>query len=154
MTDAHETRRQDVKYEASCELETRESHDLLFVAVGTVAPAEGDSLFVIGDDAGVGEGDPARVSRHVANDLLGAGQGSLCVDDPALARSAFEKMPPQRRGDSEGVVVQSCRELGQHLSAADPPQDCVRQEETRTAGNPAGAIVGDASACNEAVNVW
>src|SRR5262249_46810311 len=35
----------------------------------------------------------------------------------------------------------------------DPPQDCVRQEETRTAGNPAGAIVGDATACNEAVNV-
>ncbi len=90
MADAHEVRRQDVEHEAASELGAGEGEDPWAVAVWAVAPAETDVVAVVVEDAGVGDGDLACVTRDVADHLLRARQGRLGVDHPGLAGGAFQ----------------------------------------------------------------
>ena len=142
VADPHEVSRQDMEHEAAGELGPRQPQDLRAVAVRTVAPTEGDLSAVVVEDAGVGESDLARVTRHVADDLLGAGQGRLRVDHPALAGRALKEMTPERRCDSKGVVIVGRLDLVEQLPPEDPAQHTVGDKEFRTARDPSLGIVG------------
>src|SRR5580658_9002628 len=58
---AHEARRQQMKQEASQELIYVQSHEALLVAMGGIAPAEGDVAIGESYQPGVGDGDAMRV---------------------------------------------------------------------------------------------
>ena len=47
-----------------------------------VAPAEADLTVLHGEEAVVGDGDAVGVAAEVVEDLVGAGEGALGVDDP------------------------------------------------------------------------
>ena len=50
--------------------------------MAVVAPAEADLPVVEGEESVVGDGDAVSVAAEVVEDLLGAGEGGLGVDDP------------------------------------------------------------------------
>ena len=57
VTDAHEARRQQVEQEAAQELIDGQSHEPLLVAMGGIAPAEGDVALGENNQPAVGDGD-------------------------------------------------------------------------------------------------
>jgi hypothetical protein len=139
--------------EAAGKLGPRQPQDLRSVAVRTVAPTEGDLFAVVVEDAGVGVGDLSRVTRHVADDLLGAGQRRLRVDHPAVAGCALEKMTPERKRDSKGVLVVGCLELAEQFPPEDLAQLVVGEEEAWFTGDPLITLIREATAGDEAMSM-
>ena len=84
VTNAVEAVGQDVDEEASDELLSVERHGFVsvFLFGAVVFPAEGDVVFVEGDETGVGDGDAVGVSREVGEDCAGSGEGGTGIDDP------------------------------------------------------------------------
>lgn len=79
---------QDVQQEAADEVAERKGHLLLGVAVGAVAPGEGDAAVGDGADAVVGDGDAVGVAPEVVERLLRVARGGLGVDDPSCDPAA------------------------------------------------------------------
>ena len=79
-----ESAREHVQEEASDELAGGERHGLDLVAVGVVAPAESHVLGVEGDESVVGDGAFVGVAPEVGEDVGGAGERRLGVDDPVV----------------------------------------------------------------------
>jgi hypothetical protein len=153
VADADEVWGQDVEHEAAGELVAGQGEDVEPVAMCPVAPAETDVLAVVAEDAGVGDGDFARVARDVANDLLGAVEGRLGVDHPSLARGAFEEVLPEGPCEGEGVVRVGGFELAQELSPEDGAQLVVGEEETWITGEPLLSVIREAAAGDEAMDM-
>jgi hypothetical protein len=59
-------------------------HDLLFAAVRIVSPAEGDATVFEGHESMVGDGDAMGITGQVVENVLGAAEGRLGVDDPVF----------------------------------------------------------------------
>ena len=85
MADANQAAGQDVKQEAAQELMSGNGHDLLLAAVGIVSPAEGDAIVFEGHEPMVGNGDAMGVAGQVVENMFGAAEGRLGVDDPVLS---------------------------------------------------------------------
>ncbi len=66
-------------------------HDLLLAAVSIVPPAEGDVIVVEGNEAMVGDGDAMGVARQVVENVLGAAEGRLGIDDPVPVEELPDK---------------------------------------------------------------
>jgi hypothetical protein len=139
--------------EAAGKLGPRQPQDLRAVAVCTVSPTERDFLAVVVENTGVGESDLARVTRHVADDLLGAGKRRLRIDHPAVAGCALEKMAPERRRDSKGVLVVGCLELAEQFPPEDLAQLVVGEEEAWITGDPLITLIREATAGDEAMGM-
>jgi hypothetical protein len=73
-----------VEREATEELIDGERHDLHAVPVGVVPPAKADAAIDDGKQPVVGERDAVSIAAQVGEDVLGAGEGRLAVDDPGL----------------------------------------------------------------------
>jgi hypothetical protein len=73
---------------AAAEVAERKGHLLLGVAVGAVAPGEGDAAVGDGADAVVGDGDAVGVAPEVVERLLRVARGGLGVDDPSCDPAA------------------------------------------------------------------
>ena len=84
MADANQAAGQDVQQEAAQELMGGNGHDLLLAAVGIVSPAEGDAIVFEGHEPMVGDGDAMGVAGQVVENMFGAAEGWLGVDDPVL----------------------------------------------------------------------
>jgi hypothetical protein len=84
MADADQTLRQDVKKKSAQELICRNGHDLLLAAVSIVPPAEGDAMVLKGHETMVGDGDAMGVASQIVENMFGAAEGWLGVDDPVL----------------------------------------------------------------------
>ena len=80
--DADEAVWQDVAQEAAAESRRVELGGLDAIAVFAVAIAEGDGVPVVADETAVGDGDPARVTSEVLDDLLGSCEWPAQVDVP------------------------------------------------------------------------
>jgi hypothetical protein len=59
-------------------------HDLLLAAMGVVSPAERDAIVFEGHEAMVRDGDAVSVAGQVVENVFGAAEGRLGVDDPVL----------------------------------------------------------------------
>jgi hypothetical protein len=75
VADAHESGGEDVKQEAPEELGGVEGHAPGLVAMGPVAPAEGDLAVLDRLETVVGDGDAVCVATEVAENLFGTGVG-------------------------------------------------------------------------------
>ena len=91
MADAHEAGGKDVEEKAPQELFHRQGEEALLVSVGGVPPAEGDLVTGPRDEAMVGDGDAMVVGAQVVEDILGAAEGRLAVDDPLVAEQGAQE---------------------------------------------------------------
>jgi hypothetical protein len=85
VPDAHEAIRKQVQQEATKEFMERESHQSLFIVMGGVTPAKGD--FVVGerDQSVVGDSHAMSVTAQITEHILGASEGSFCIDHPIFS---------------------------------------------------------------------
>ncbi len=97
VANAHEAGWQQVEQEATQELFDRESHEPLLVAVGGVAPAEGDVAVGKSNQPPVGNGDAMSVSAEIAQHMFWPAERPLGVDDPVVTEQY-----PQPRGEGAG----------------------------------------------------
>ena len=84
MTDANIACRQDMKKEPADKLVGLESHRLLTVMVGIIAPEEGNLAVLEGEDAVIRDGDPMGISAEVLQDPVGAVERRFAIDDPLI----------------------------------------------------------------------
>jgi hypothetical protein len=68
------------------------SHNLLLAAMGIVSPAEGDAIVLESHEAMVGDGDAMGVEGQIVENMFGAAEGCLGVDDPVLLRELPEEV--------------------------------------------------------------
>ena len=73
-----------MKKKPAQELICRNGHDLLLPAVSIVPPAEGDAIVLKGHEPMVGDGNAMGVASQIVENMLGAAEGWLGVDDPVL----------------------------------------------------------------------
>jgi hypothetical protein len=71
-----------MKEEPSDELIGLESHSLLFIPIGIVAPTEGDIAVLGFDNTVIADRDPVGISAQVLKDSFSAVEGRLAIDDP------------------------------------------------------------------------
>jgi len=149
VSDAVEAFGQDVDQEAADELIDIKGHGLMANGVGAIVLVpEGDTTPVIGDEAGVGEGDAVGIAAEVLEYGFGAGERWLDMDVPIeVAQGCQVGCKGIVFGDSLMVteevqtmlVVGLVQLLEQQVSKA-PREHLVRQQIAWTAGDPAFAI--------------
>ena len=129
--------------------------------MAVVAPAEADLTVLDGEEAVVGDGDAVGVLAEVVEDLVGAGEGGLGVDDPlGLAEGlevAGEGVGVIERGEGvaelEPAGAKGLLEQFEEETAEQAGQDPDGEEEAGAAGDPAVTIGSDAAAGDDAVQV-
>ena len=82
VADAMESVWKGVQQEASDELVGAQGHDLGLVVVAIVLPPEADLSLVQAHKTAVGDGDAMGIAAKVGEDLFGAAERGLGVDDP------------------------------------------------------------------------
>jgi hypothetical protein len=73
-----------MQQKAAHELDSVERHDLLPVAVGRIAPAEGHLAVFEAEKTPIRDGDSMRIVSQIPNDVLRPGKRLFSVDDPLL----------------------------------------------------------------------
>jgi len=73
-----------MEQEAAQELFGSQSHEPLLVAVGRIAPAEGDVALGESDQPAVGDGDAMGVGAEIAQHMFRSSEGPLGVNDPVV----------------------------------------------------------------------
>jgi hypothetical protein len=127
VADADQTFRQDVKKESAQELICGNGHDLVLAAVGIVSPAEWHAIVLEGHESMVGDGDAMGIARQVVENVLGAAEGWLDVNDPVLLAELLEEAAECAQGgkllewvvELESVLVIQFTEFRAELSAED-----------------------------------
>ena len=67
--------------------------------MGIVSPAEGDAIVLEGHEPMVGDGDAMSVAGQIVENMFGAAEGWLGVDDPVLLAELPEQVTEcARRG--------------------------------------------------------
>jgi hypothetical protein len=160
VADAYEALGEDVEQEATCELPKGERERSSAPAT-VVLEAEGDGLLVDVKQPAVGDRDAVRVAGEIGQNVLGAVEGGLGVDDP-LGAAGFVEKTLERGGTPAGSeatvelqptcserVFEPCYEL----AAEEAAEHAHREEEARSAGLPSASIVGQASCWDHTVHV-
>ena len=143
MTDPVEAVGQAVQQEAANELVRAQRHELGCVAVGVIAPAEGNACVVGADQAAVGDGDTVRIAAEIGEDVLGRTERRLCIDDPALLAQRAQCLGEvvsmvQSRECAEEMQSPGrmrCLQSFEEQPPEQPREDMDGQEESRTAGS-------------------
>jgi len=161
VSDANQASGQNVQQEAAQELMSGNSHDLLLAAMGVVSPAEGDAIVLKANEAMVGDGYAMGIAGQVVENMFGAAEGWLGVDDPVLLEQLPEKVA-EAAGSREmqlramklqlvlrEELLQSSDELTAEYSA-----QCVDgQEEAWRGIDPSGTVESQAAGGNDVVNM-
>ena len=130
--------------------------------MAVVPPTEADLTVLDGEEAVVGDGDAVGVAPEVVEDLVGAGEGGLGVDDPLGLAEGLEVA-----GEGGGVIergegvaelepagAEGLLEPFEEEAAEKAGEDANREEEeTGAAGDPAVTLGSDAAAGDDAVQV-
>lgn len=90
VTDPHQPLGQDVKQEAAHELFAIKNEPFVAVTVTVILVEQGDLVVVHGEDAGVTDGDLARVACQVTDHGLGVLEAVLAVDHPLGGHQGIE----------------------------------------------------------------
>ena len=111
VSDAMEAPGQDVKQESADELIGIEGHGLMAYGVAAIVLVpEGNTLGVIGDETGVGEGDAVGVPAEVLEHGFRAGEGWFDMDVPVEVTQGCEV-------GSKGFVIGEFLMLAEELEA-------------------------------------
>jgi hypothetical protein len=90
VSDANQPFGQDVQQKSAQELIRRNSHELLLAAVGIVSPEEGDAVVLEGYEPMVGNRDAMGIAGQIVENVFGAAERWLGVDDPILLTELLE----------------------------------------------------------------
>ena len=145
VADAHETGRQQMEQEAAQELIDRQSHEPFLVAVGGIAPAEGDVAIGESDQPAVGNGDAMGIGAEIAQHMLRATEGSLGVDNPVMAKQYPQPSGERTRfGEWQEAAVElkltsmeGVAESSDELAAEDAAEHADGKKEGTPGGDPA-----------------
>ena len=74
-----------MEQEAAKELIDCQSHEPLLVAVGGIAPSEGDVAIGESNQPAVGNGDAMSIGAEITQHMFRSAEGRLGVDDPVVA---------------------------------------------------------------------
>ncbi len=74
-----------MEQEAAQELIYTQSHEPLLVAMGRIAPAEGDVAMGESNQSAVGNGDAMSVGAEITQHMFRSAERLLGVDDPVVA---------------------------------------------------------------------
>ncbi len=85
VADAYEAAREQMQQKAPQELIDGQRHQLLLVAMGRIAPAEGDVAVFQSNESVVRNGNTMGIGAEISQGMLGAAEGTLGVDDPVLS---------------------------------------------------------------------
>src|ERR1700748_1030434 len=110
VANATEAVRQGVQQESSDELVGPQAHDLNGAVVAVVLPGERDMIVVAGFEAPIGDGDAMVVAAEIGEDLRGAAERLLGVDDPIDAPRGGQI------GGERGGIAQ-VRKIGEEAKA-------------------------------------
>ena len=84
VADADEAGGQDVEEETAEELDGFERQNLFDTAVAVILPAEPEAAVLELEQAMIGDSDFVGIAAEIVNDLGGATEGALGIDNPAL----------------------------------------------------------------------
>ena len=85
VPNAHETFRKQVQQEPAQEFIERYGHELLFVVMSGIPPAEGDFPFSKPDQAMVGDGHTMSVAAQILEHVFRATEGRFRVNHPVFS---------------------------------------------------------------------
>jgi hypothetical protein len=112
--DADKAAGQNMEQETAQELLRREGHHSLVISVGIILPAESHLVVLEGDEAVVGDGDAMSVAGEIAENVMGAAERRLGVDDPVLTEQGAEGTEGflvlqrlERAGESKLVLLKA-----------------------------------------------
>jgi hypothetical protein len=160
VADADEAFRKNVEQEAARELGQRERKGPSSSAA-VVLEAEGDGLVVDVKEPVVGDRDAVGVAREVGQNVVGAVEGWLGVDDPLGATGVVEEalerdrspVPWEASVQLERAVSEGFFELRHELAAEDAAKHAHREEEAGSARLPGASVVGQTACGNHAVHM-
>src|SRR5664279_5306544 len=161
VADLDEARGQDVKQEATDELDRIEGHDLDAVVVFGVAPAKAHLAVNEIQKPAVGDGDAVSIAGQVLQHMLGSAEGWLGIDDPFHGTQLPQQGVELTRVGEIGYGAEATEfsflirllEQGQHLAPEQAAEHAHRQEESGSAVDPAGMIEGEPTGGNQAMQV-
>jgi hypothetical protein len=81
-----------VEKKSAQELVCRNGHDLVLATVRIVSPAEGGASVFKGFESMVGNSDAMSVGGQIVENMFGAAEGRLGVDDPVLLAELSEEV--------------------------------------------------------------
>ena len=88
-----------MQHESTQKLFGGDDHLALLAAVSVVLPPEGDLAVGNGDETVIGDGDTMGIAGQVVENMFGAAEGWLGVDDPVLLAEFPEQVTEcARRG--------------------------------------------------------
>ena len=133
----------------------------LLVAVGGIAPAEGDVAIGESDQPAVGDGDAMGVGAEIAQHMFRSAEGRLGVDDPVVAEQyaqpcgegAWLGKRQQVAVELELTSMEGAAKSGDELAAEDTAEHADGQEEGTPGGDPSGVIRSEAAGGNDAVDM-
>ena len=160
VANAMEAVGQYMKQEAAHEFADLEPHDfaLSTAAIAIVLPAETDMGLVEIKQAAVGDRDAMSVAREIGQDLLGACEGLLGIDDPFGFAQRREIGPKRVLRFELGQELQFTRSMHglETLQEQAPEQarkHANRKKEILPASNPPITMRGDAAARHDAMHM-
>lgn len=163
VSNAVESLWQDVDEETADELAGIEGHS--FVAVSlfgpVIFPLEGDAVIILGDQAGVGDGDAMGISGEVSQHHLGPVEGSFGIEVPLEFAKGLDELGEVNRvskvlmlaEELQLTILMGAGELFEEQAAEQSGQDTHGEEESRPAGDPALAVEGESTTGDDAVDM-
>src|SRR5882672_10417992 len=94
-----------MKEEAAEELDGVESERFFDAAVAVILPAEADAALFDLEQAVIGDGNAVGVAAEIVDDLGGAAEGTLGIDDPAAVRGKVQPAPEGWRIGEPGQIA-------------------------------------------------
>ena len=161
MTDANQSFGQNVDQESAEKLFCGNSHDLLLAAVGIILPSERHSIILEANESMVGDRDAVGIAREIMQNMFGAAEGWLGVDDPVLSEELSQKSAEgtwfgeslKRAVELELVLLEELSESRGELASKDATECTDGQEEAVRRSDPSGATGCKATSGNDVMDV-
>jgi len=134
-----------MEQEAAQELIDDQSHEPFLVAVGGIAPSEGDFAIGESNQPAVGNGDAMSIGAEITQHMFRSAEGRLGVDDPVVAEQYSQ---PCAEGvwlgkrqlaavELELTSMEGVAKSGDELAAEDTAEHTDGKEEGTPGGDPA-----------------
>ncbi len=134
-----------MEQEAAQELIDEQSHEPFLVAVGGIAPSEGDVAIGESNQPAVGNGDAMSIGAEITQHLFRSAEGRLGVDNPVVAEQYSQPCAEgvwlgnsqQAAVELELTAMEGVAKSGDELAAEDTAEHADGKEEGTPGGDPA-----------------
>ena len=134
-----------MEQEAAQELIDGQSHEPFLVAVGGIAPSEGDVAVGESNQPAVGNGDAMSIGAEITQHMFRSAEGRLGVDDPVVAEQYSQPCAEgvwlgkrqQAAVELELTSMEGVAKSGDELAAEDTAEHADGKEEGTPGGDPA-----------------